>query len=186
MRYFNDEWSAGADLAYGELRIAGVIRWGVSHVRATATTTLEPGIIGKLIHEVSHRERTMAPLDEFGRHGRLGEQNDRHEHAHFQRLVEGIKVTHREELAARIDSDGYITQIVVGWPGGDGYGNYYAFRDLSSRLPYGIDTDMETNQPIAEMAGAFPPELLADSSLWQKLYIPAPWRDKGDAWSGRS
>lgn len=37
---------------------------------------------------------------------------------------------------------------------------------------------METNQPIAEMAGAFPPELLADSSLWQKLYIPAPWRDK--------
>ena len=100
MRYFNDEWSAGADLAYGELRIAGVIRWGVSHVRATATTTLGPGIIGKLIHEVSHRERTMAPLDEFGRHGRLGEQNDRHEHAHFQRLVEGIKVTHREELAA--------------------------------------------------------------------------------------
>ena len=37
---------------------------------------------------------------------------------------------------------------------------------------------MESKQPVDYMADFFPPELLADSSLWQKLYIPAPWRDR--------
>ena len=40
--------------------------------RSAATTALEPGIVGRTAHEVSHRERTMEPLSQLEGSGGKG------------------------------------------------------------------------------------------------------------------
>ncbi len=178
MRYFNDMRVVSVRLAYGELLISGAPSPDASLKRNATTTKLEPGIIGKLAHEVSRRERTMPPLLDTGRLGRNGQPGVPFESEYVQRHVNGVKVTDREEISTSFSSDGYVAEFSAHWPGEDGYGHGLSFRELSSRRPYGFFTDMTTGEVTEPGASLYHPELLADSSLWQKLYIPAPWRDR--------
>ena len=186
MRYFNDRQGVYANLAFGELLVEHAVHPSSPQFRSTTTTTLEPGSLGAMIHGVARREQDTQSLRELERNGPDGHPEDSESGVNTPRKVDGFSVTDREELSVRVASDGYVTELEVRWPGKDGYTSNFRFRELSSRRPYGIDTDMETGQPLEYMADFYPPQLLADPRLWQKLYIPAPWRDREMPWAGRS